>query len=212
MRKVIFTFVCVGAALLAQDNVDPAAPVEGLTSTTPVVEPRLEPMSLSQRFEWAAKTSISSKRLAGYMISSGIATATNSPHEYGPHWDGYGKRVGLRASTGATGLMLEAGIGAFFGEDPRYVRATGRPLKGRLSNIVKLTFMAYNRDGEIVPAYGRYIAIPTNSYLTNLWRPDSHATVEKGLYRIPLSFVDRLISNAVTEFWPDLTKPFHRGK
>ena len=194
---------------MAQDAVEPA---EGLTSITPAAPSRLEPMSFPQRIEWAATTAVSPKRIAGYMISSGISTAMNSPHEYGPHWDGYGKRVGLRASTGATGLMLEAGIGTFFREDPRYVRATGRPVKGRLTNIVKLTFMAYNRNGEIVPAYGRYISIPTNSFVSNLWRPDSHATVEKALYRIPLSFLDRLISNSISEFWPDLTKRFHRSK
>ena len=78
-----------------------------------------EPFKLRQRIQWAAKTAVSPRRFAGYTVSSAISTATNSPREYGPHWEGYGKRIGLRMSTGATGLMMESMIGALWGEDPR---------------------------------------------------------------------------------------------
>src|SRR5437868_4070697 len=66
-----------------------------------------EPMSLKQRFRWAAKTAVSPRRMTSYMITSAIGTAENSPKEYGPHWDGLGKRFGLRVSTGATSLLVE---------------------------------------------------------------------------------------------------------
>ncbi|MEP7351739.1 MAG: hypothetical protein ABI824_00765 [Acidobacteriota bacterium] len=162
------------------------------------------------RMKWVGKSAISTNRLAGYAFSSALATDRNKPKEYGPHWDGYGKRIGLRLSTGATGLLMESSIGAVWGEDPRYRHvASGSRVKARLWNAVKMSFMAKNAQGKTVPAYARYIAVPANSFASNAWRPDSQARAEEALRRIPLSFMDRIIANAVTEFLPDLMKPFH---
>jgi hypothetical protein len=165
--------------------------------------------TVPQRIEWAAKNAVGPKRLAGYVISSAISTASNAPPEYGPHWDGFGKRVGLRMSTGATGSMMETLVGALWNEDPRYPRAAGRPVRARAWNVVKMSFVATNQKGKIMPAYARYITIPANSFLSNAWRPDSHATTERALGRIQLSFIDRMIANAFSEFWPDLMNRIH---
>jgi hypothetical protein len=115
-------------------------------------------------------------------------------------------------TTGATGLLMEASIGALWGEDPRYYRASEQALKARLLNLVKLTLLARNAKGELMPAYARYISVPTNSYVSNLWRPDSHATPERAAGRIPLAFVDRAIANTFSEFGPDLVRPFRKGR
>ena len=165
-----------------------------------------EPLTFKSRIEWTARTATSPQRLAGYAISSAMATATNSPEEYGPHWDGFGRRVGLRLSTGATGLAMESAVGALWGEDPRYVRATGRPVQVRLWNIAKMSLLARDETGRVIAAYARYIAIPANSYLSNEWRPDSQTSTGQTLGRIPLAFVDRMIANSFSEFWPDIKK------
>jgi hypothetical protein len=169
-----------------------------------------QPMTLGQRYKWVAKSSISPRRMAGFLVTSAMATAGNAPREYGTHWDGFAKRIGIRASSSATGMMMEASLGALWGEDPRYMRATGQPLKARLLNIVKMTFMARDPEGKLVPAYARYIAVPGNSFLTNTWRADSHATTPRALARIPLTFGTRAISNSISEFWPDIKRKLHR--
>src|SRR5437870_11592005 len=107
---------------------------------------------------------------------------------------------------GATGLMMEASLGTIWGEDPRYYRAEGRPIKDRLLNVLTLTFLARNERGKLMPAYARYITVPANSYLSNAWRADSHATTPRAVNRIELSFVDRIIGNSFSEFWPDFKK------
>jgi hypothetical protein len=173
-------------------------------------EPPPEEFGFKERVEWASRTAVSPRRIAGYAISSAISTASNAPPEYGPHWDGYGKRVGIRMSTGATGLFMESTLGGLWGEDPRYHRTTGQPFKARLWNIAKLTVLARNVDGELMPAYARYMSVPANSYASNLWRADSHATASRAAGRIPLSFLDRMIANTFSEFWPDLMRPFHK--
>lgn len=160
--------------------------------------------------EWTAHSAVSVRRFTGYAISSAIGTLGNDPEEYGPHWDGYGKRVGLRASTGATSLFMESSLGALWGEDPRYVRASQRPVRGRLLSVVQQAFLAHDQNGKLMPAYARYIAIPASNYLTNAWRPDSTTTNIRTFNRIQLAFLDRLIANAVTEFAPDLIRRIRR--
>jgi hypothetical protein len=108
--------------------------------------------------------------------------------------------------------MMEASLGALWDEDPRYVRAAGQPLKQRLARVVKMAFVARNRNGEFVPAYARYVSVPVNSYVSNAWRPDSEKDARHVVMRIPMAFVNRTIGNAFTEFWPDATGWLRRDR
>ncbi|MCU1338161.1 MAG: hypothetical protein JWO19_3742 [Bryobacterales bacterium] len=197
--------------VLAQDNAtEPPARIEAAAGPSAIVTAQYTPLTLSGRYRWVALNTLSAPRWAGYSISSAWSTMTNAPEEYGPHWDGFAKRVGMRVAVGATGSMMEASLGALWDEDPRYVRAAGQPFKKRVLNVAKMTFLARNRNGELMPAYARYISIPTNSYLSNAWRADSEADGRHAAIRIPMSFLTRAIGNAFTEFWPDATKLWHR--
>jgi hypothetical protein len=174
------------------------------------VTSQLKPFTATRRLKWATIGAVQPRKLIGYAFSSAISTGSDSPVEYGPHWDGFAKRVALRMSTGATGRALEAGVGSLWEEDPRFVRTSGKPLKLRLLNVVEMSFMAHNRDGKLVPAYARYIAVPANSFLSNAWRPDSQTDLPRTLFRIPLTFIDRLISNTFSEFWPEISSPLNK--
>lgn len=192
-----------GSALLAQNAVleSDSAPASTAASDS---------LTLSARYRWAARSSVSAPKLAGFAISSGISTLGNHPEEYGSHWEGFGKRFGMRLASSATGTMMEASLGALWDEDPRYVRAAGQPIKQRLAHVVKMTFLARNRNGDLMPAYARYISVPANSYMTNAWRADSEADGRHAALRIPMAFLSRAIGNTFTEFWPDATKWLHR--
>ncbi|MEP6961546.1 MAG: hypothetical protein ABI995_05685 [Acidobacteriota bacterium] len=204
MRTLFALVAMTTGTLVAQPNVPEAdEPVKSpptLAATNNSSAP--QPFTLAARYKWVLNGSTGAKTIGGYLFSSALSTGRNAPPEYGPHWDGYAKRIGLKISTGATGRMLEASIGALWGEDPRYEKASGRPLTHRLWNIARMSVLARNRRGELVPAYARYIAVPANSFVSNAWRPDSETTVRDSTVRIPLSFLDRVIANTFTEFWP----------
>ena len=74
---------------------------------------------------------------------------------------------------------MEAGLGAIWGEDPRYTRDVGAPFGHRVGHAVKMTFMAQNRDGKLMPAYARFIAIPGSNFLSNAWRAPGDDTAGK---------------------------------
>ncbi len=105
--------------------------------------------------------------LAAGTFTPAFGTAMNRPREYGPHWEGFGKRYGMRFTGISTSNAMKAAVGALWGEDPRYFRAAGQPFKGRIKNVVVMTFAARQADGMLAPAYARYSAMPaTTSFPT----------------------------------------------
>lgn len=170
------------------------------------------PITARQRLGWVVKSTLGPENLAAGLVTSGFSTARNAPREYGPHWDGFGKRDGMRLTGVSTGSVIEAGLGSLWGEDPRYFPAGGQPIKGRLRNVVVMTFIARRAGGNSAPAYARYLGNAGNNFLSNTWRADSESGVSNACVRIVLGVAGRMSSNAFAEFWPDLRKyAFHRG-
>lgn len=67
-----------------------------------------QPISGRQRFHWFVQSTIGPESLAAGLFTAGFGTAINRPKEYGPHWEGYGKRYGMRFTGIATGNAMEA--------------------------------------------------------------------------------------------------------
>jgi hypothetical protein len=184
------------------------------TIDSPVVENSAgyKPITAEQRLAWFGVNTVGVRTLAAGTITAAFGTWMNQPKEYGPHWGGYGERYGIRLSGIAVSNAMEVGIGSIWGEDPRYARAAdGTPFKARLGHVVKWTFVAPDRDGNLRPAYGRYIAYTGSNFLSNTWRADSEADTSHALNRTLQAFLGEMGSNAFVEFWPDFKrKVLHR--
>ena len=177
------------------------------SSESPAVERTLagyRPISNSQRLGWFFTSTIGPQSLTAGLFSAGFGTALNRPKEYGPHWDGFGNRYGMRLTGIASGNAMEAGLGTIWGEDPRYFRAAGQPFGSRLKNVFRLSVEHYRADGHLAPAYAFFLATPGNNFLSNSWREKSEATVDDALLRTLWGYLGRVGSNAFQEFWPDV--------
>ena len=108
-----------------------------------------------QRVRWSVKGTIGLESLGLGILTAGQATAQNDPHEYGPHWDGFGKRYGMRLTGVATEHAMEAGLGALWGEDPRYFRSDDGAYRERIKHVIVSTFAAYQADGHFGPTDAR---------------------------------------------------------
>jgi len=163
-------------------------------------------ISAKERAQWATVQTFGPQSLLTGAFTAGIGTARNSPHEYGPHWDGFAKRYGMRFTGVASSNTIEAGLGSLWGEDPRYVRDADLPIKRRIRNVFVLSFAARNREGKLMPAYARYIAIPGSNFLSNTWREHSEGTTSAALERTGYGILSEIASNAMAEFWPDVKR------
>lgn len=169
------------------------------------------PITGEQRFRWFVVETVRPQSLAAGVISAAYGTGIDKPKEYGPHWGGFADRYGMRFTGISTGNAMEAGFGALWGEDPRYFREPSESFGGRVKHVIKMTFVAYRREGNLAPAYARFIAVPGNNFLSNTWRADSEATARDAGLRTLLGFSGRMARNAFKEFWPDVKRHlFHK--
>ena len=162
---------------------------------------------------WVLGNTVQPLRIFGDAVFAAVQTGIDSPHEYGPHWDGFGKRLGIDLAGIAVSNTMEASLGAFWGEDPRYARVGEGGFRSRTKSVIFQTFIARGRDGKFHPAYARYIAIPSSNWLSNTWRADSAANNTDAAIRSAWGFGSRMASNAYSEFGPDVKRRiFHHDQ
>lgn len=164
-----------------------------------------KPPTASDRLKWFAVSTVgpTSLLLSG-PISAGWSTAFNSPEEYGPHWEGFGKRYGMRLTGVSVGNAMNASLGAIWGEDPRYYRLGRGSFGTRVKYIVKSAFYAPYRDGTWHPAYARHIANVGNNFLSITWRADSQSSLGDAALGSVTGLGAQLAGNAFSELWPDV--------
>jgi len=214
-RTPLFAAVCCATLLLttagaqtSDQNKDKGADAQpGFMQHVPAIPVRASdyrPITPQGRLQWFIRGTVGPKSLAGGLFSAGFGTATNSPHEYGTHWVGFGQRYGMRLTGVSTGNAIEASLGAVWGEDPRYFHTVNQPLSERVKNVVDLTFRAYRADGQRHLAFARYAAIFGNNFASNSWRAQSEADWQHALLRSGEGFGARFISDAFNEFVPEM--------
>ncbi len=188
------------AAASPQAGSEPAA--------APIVQQR--PLDRDARLRWFVGSTVGTESLGAGVISSAWGTGFNNPEEYGPHWDGFAKRYGMRLTGIAAGNAIEAGLGSAWGEDPRYPAAGSGKVWSRIGHAAKYTFIARRANVSTATAYARYAGIAGGNYLSNAWRAESESTPGAALHRTGLGFAGRFAGNLFDEFWPDVASRLRR--
>jgi hypothetical protein len=222
--KLSCSLALFASVLLAQQQIQPgtvastaapdpngAASVPGYNPATSSSSDAVSPVTAKQRLQWVLDSTFGPASLTAGLFSAGWGTLFDHPKTYGPHWEGFGDRYGMRLSGLALSNSMEAGLGALWGEDPRYHRVGDEaPFLDRLGHAAKMTFLAQNRAGRIMPAYARFIAIPSSNFISNAWRAPGDDTAGNAAVRIGLGFFGTFGGNTFDEFWPDVKhKLFH---
>ena len=200
------TFATFASAAGAQEapEASQAPQVDVQSSGTPgsTPEPSITP---GERIHWIVNGVVGPKStLAVGPFSSAWYTARNSPEEWGRTWSGFGKRYLVREANVAISGTLEAGLGAIWGEDPRFVPSPRRGMWPRVRFALKTVVLAPRRDGHLAPAWGRYAGNTINVFIVNSWLPPSATTRLQTALSIATGFGGQLAGNLFNEFWPDV--------
>jgi len=169
------------------------------------------PITPEQRVNWIVIGTIGPKSLLAIgPLAAGWQTAWNQPEEWGRSWSGFGKRYLQREADVAISNTLEAGVGAIWNEEPRYVRLGRGGIGARVKWAIKTAFVTQRADGKLHAAWGRYVGNTVNNVIENAWLPPSSRTAGNTIYRSAAGFATRIGGNAWEEFWPDVQRLLHR--
>jgi len=172
-----------------------------------------EPITASGRVHWWVHSLIGPESLAAGVFVAGYQTARNQPSVWGTHWDGFGKRYGMRMSNIGVSNAIQGGVGSLWGEDPRYFRSGESSMGGRLRHVVMGVVEAKYRDGHYGPNFSYYVGSVSGNFISNEWRPAEQTTTGATLGRVGTGIFGKLVSNAFKEFWPDVREHvFHRDQ
>jgi hypothetical protein len=173
---------------------------QGMTTTVA----SYQPITARQRLDWVTKSTMGPTSLMFSAFTAGLNTLRDSPPELGTHWQGFAQRYGYRLADRAVATGIEAGVGSLWGEDPRYTRVPEKPFGARVGNVLRLTVKAHDSSGHERLAYARFIAVPSEAFLSNEWKPDSQSSTHDAMNRIAIGFANHALANAWLEFWPDV--------
>ena len=204
MRAILCSlafFVLTPATALCQTAaVDPPVTAETYVPVTP-----------AQRMDWIVDGTIGKRSLTVVgPLATAWQTAFNTPEEWGRGFSGIARRYAQREADVAISNTIEAGLGALWGEDPRYIPSGRKGIWPRARYAMKTVFLAQRRDGSLQPAWGRYAGNTLNNLIENTWLPPSMTTGRQTALRSGLGMLGRLGGNAWEEFWPDVVRRFRK--
>jgi len=203
---------CAPGVALGQPPADePQAPLSAPTADAPLTADHYTPIDTPQRIHWIVDGVVGTQSLFVIgPLASAWNTAFNTPPEWGQGWSGFGKRYAQREADVAISNTIEGGLGAFWGEDPRYIASGRKGIWPRARYAIKTAFVAQHRDGTLHPAWARYAGNTLNNVIENAWLPPSQTTPGQTALRSGLGMVTRMGGNAWDEFWPDVRRLLKR--
>lgn len=162
------------------------------------------PVTGGERVRWTVDGTFGATSIATGVVIASWNTAWNTPSEWGASWSGFGKRFGSREAQMTMSNAVEAGLGAAWGEDPRYFPSGRTGIWARTGHAAKTVFVAHRRNGRLAPAWARYVGAIGSNLVANTWLPPSSTTGPQNVRRIGNGFLGRFVGNMWNEFWPDV--------
>ena len=197
-------FLCFGQS---------AAEAQALRNPASDTEKPPAPITGVERINWIVEGMLGPRSLAVGAIASTWQTSWRIPDEWSRSAFGFRERYLEREADVAISNTIEAGLGALWGEDPRYIRAPRGSARSRAAHAVKTVVLAPRADGQLKPAWGRFAGNVFNNVIENAWLPPSMTTPGQTALRSANGLLGRLAGNLWDEFWPDIrTRLGHRPR
>jgi len=131
---------------------------------------------------------------------AGISTARNSPPEWGPHWEGFGKRFASNMGRRVIEKSMQFGLGEALKLDSNYYVSNGNA-RSKVVNAFRSTFTARTPSGKRVVGIPRLASMyAANIIATEAWYPDRYTWkdgVRNGTTAVGLSIAMNLVKEFI---------------
>ena len=106
------------------------------------------------------------------VASAGLSTWSDSPEEWGPHWDGFGKRFASNMGRSIMKNTMMYGMDEAFKLDSYYKRSVKRDVGSRIKNAMLGPVTARKPDGKKVFGFPRVVSTYASSVIVSeTWYP-----------------------------------------
>lgn len=141
---------------------DPSANVP-----TPYVRP-----TAGKRFKKYVNSMFGPWSIGRAVAAAGLSTWSNSPEEWGPHWDGFGKRFASNMGRSIMKNTMMYGMDEAMKLDSYYYRSEKRDWKSRVKNAMISPVTARKPDGKRVFGVPRVVSTYASSVIVaETWYP-----------------------------------------
>ena len=191
---IMSTAFCVFAQADDQKNTDPATPA-ALPQTRDYVRP-----SGKTRFNWYVGSIFGPVAIAKDVAVAGIDTWKDSPEEWGPHWEGFGRRFASGLGKSIIKNSVQFGLDEAFTLDSHYYRSKDKSVGARVGNALISPVTARDRNGRRTLGFPRILGTYTASIVAaETWYP-SRFTWKNGVKSGTMSLGFTAAFNLVKEF------------
>ena len=210
MRRLLFCGLLLFASAFyisaqtpGQDSADIINPTGAQSSALPAATPQngtyVRPTGKT-RFKWYVNSMFGPVSLGKDVALAGISTWRNSPEEWGPHWEGFGKRAASNLGKGIIKNSVQFGLDEAFSLDSHYYRSTDRSIGGRVKNAFVSVVTARDKTGNRTFGFPRIAGTYSSSIIAaETWYP-SRYTWKDGLTNGTISLGFTGVFNLVKEF------------
>lgn len=113
--------------------------------------------------------------LGRQVARAGISTWQNSPEEWGPHWEGFGKRMASNFGKNLIKQTTVYGLDTALKYDSHYYRSEKKDAASKIKNALLSTVTARDRNGKRVVGIPRIVGTYTSSIIAaETWYPDRY--------------------------------------
>lgn len=162
----------VGTTVTDQNqNAGLPTPAKPTGVTTPSTAPYVRP-NADQRFKKYVNSMFGPWSLGRAVASAGLSTWSDSPEEWGPHWDGFGKRFASNMGRSVMKNTMMYGMNEAFKLDSYYYRSKKRDVGSRIKNAMLSPVTARKPDGKKVFGFPRVVSTYASSVIVSeTWYP-----------------------------------------
>lgn len=169
--------------------------------------PKVGPLTSMDKLRIAASDVVDPFNLLTIAATAAITVGSDPDTGYGPGMKGWAKNSGTLLTEDMTGAFLVTfAIPSITGQDPRYHRMPGAPIKRRVMHVIVQPVWTRSDKGDPMPNYGMLIGVPAAITLSNVYVPGRKQGVWPTAQSSAIAIASAPLDNLVSEFLPDVAK------